>query len=76
MTAVAALQCVERGLIGLDNPIGELLPERQSGSVITGWKEVEGGGPEEPILRPAETKMTFRQLLNHTSGISSAIFDP
>lgn len=75
VTAVAAMQCVERGLIGLDDPVSEHLPDPQSDVVIAGWKEVGGGGTS-PLLRPAETQMTLRQMLSHTSGISSGIFDP
>jgi CubicO group peptidase (beta-lactamase class C family) len=73
--AIATIQCVERGLIGLDDPISKHLRDLQSGVVIAGWKEVGGSGTP-PLLRPAETQMTFRQMLNHTSGISSRIFDP
>jgi hypothetical protein len=75
ITAVAAMQCVERGFIGLDEPVGKHLPEFESPSVLEGWREGVNG-KEEPILRPARTKVTLRQLLTHTSGISASIFDP
>jgi hypothetical protein len=75
VTAVAAMQSVERGLIGLDDLAGKHLLDLQSDVVIAGWKEVGGGGTS-PLLRPAETQMTLRQMLSHTSGISSGIFDP
>jgi hypothetical protein len=75
ITAVAAMQCVDRGLISLDEPVGKHLPEFQNPSVLEGWREGVNG-KEEPVLRPARTKMTLRQLLTHTSGISASIFDP
>jgi methyl acetate hydrolase len=75
VTAVAAMQCVERGLIGLDDPVGKHLPDLQSNVVITGWEEVGVLG-SSPLLRPTKTEMTLRQMLSHTSGISSGIFDP
>lgn len=76
VTSVAAMQCVERGLIGLDEPVGKYLPDLEFDKVIEGWREVEGGGPEEPVTRPAKTQLTLRHMLNHTSGLSAAIFDP
>ncbi len=74
VTAVAAMQCVERGLIGLDKALGKHLPEFEHPSVIESWRPGHGG-KEDPILRQAETQLTFRQLLSHTSGISASIFD-
>jgi hypothetical protein len=74
ITAVAAMQCVERGLIGLDEPVGKHLPEFDHPSIIEGWRQGENG-KEEPILRLANSPVTLRQLLCHTSGISSSIFD-
>ncbi|PGH10477.1 hypothetical protein AJ80_07520 [Polytolypa hystricis UAMH7299] len=75
VTAVAVMQCVERGLVNLDEPISNHLPEFKDYDVIDGWTEIDGG-KEEPILRKAETTVTLRHLLNHTSGISASIFDP
>ncbi|KAK2792227.1 hypothetical protein FQN51_001886 [Onygenales sp. PD_10] len=79
ITAVAVLQCVDQGLVTLDEPIGKLLPEFENPDVIVGWRSVDGageGGNEEPILRKAKTQLTLRQMMNHTGGISAAIFDP
>jgi methyl acetate hydrolase len=74
VTAVAAIQCVKRGLIGLDEPIGKHLPEFDHPSIIEGWREGRNG-KEEPILSLASSQVTLRQLLCHTSGISASIFD-
>ena len=48
VTGVAAMQCVERGLLALDQPAGEILPELAEPRVLEGF---DAAG--EPILRPA-----------------------
>ena len=65
VTSVAALQLVERGLVALDDPVGDLLPELADPQVLTGF-DVAG----EPITRPARSKITLRHLLTHTSGLA------
>lgn len=75
ITTVALLQCVERGQIGLDDPIAPYCIEMAEPMVIEGWKETTHW-KEEPILRKAAGQITVRQLLTHTSGASAAIFDP
>jgi len=37
MTTIAALQCVERGQIGLDDPVSVILPELKEKEIITGF---------------------------------------
>jgi CubicO group peptidase (beta-lactamase class C family) len=39
MTTIAALQCVERGQIGLDDVVSTVLPELKEKEIITGIKE-------------------------------------
>ena len=75
ITTVAILQCVERGQIQLDDPVAPYLSELAEPFVIEGWQQ-SAEGKEEPVLRKAEGQVTLRQLLNHTSGVSAAIFDP
>ncbi|KAH8648190.1 beta-lactamase/transpeptidase-like protein [Tricladium varicosporioides] len=64
-TSIAALQCVERGQISLDNPVSSLLPELGDMNIITGFEE----NSDEAVLKKAENKITLRHLLTHTSGI-------
>jgi len=63
LTVVVALQFVEAGLIGLDDPVDTLLPELASVPVLDGF-EPDG----TPRTRPATTRVTLRHLLNHTAG--------
>ena len=42
MTAIAALQCVERKLLSLDQDVSSILPELGGVEIITGIEEVTG----------------------------------
>ncbi len=64
ITSVAALQLVEKGLIGLDDPLNELMPEMVSIPILT----------DEGNLIESNQIITLRQLLNHTSGFGFYIF--
>jgi CubicO group peptidase (beta-lactamase class C family) len=63
VTGVAAMQCVERGMLSLDQPAGEVLPELAEPQVLEGY---DANG--QPITRPARRKITLRTLLTHTAG--------
>jgi CubicO group peptidase (beta-lactamase class C family) len=63
VTGVAAMQCVERGQLALDQPAGEIMPELADPQVLDGF-DTDG----KPRLRPARRKITLRQLLTHTAG--------
>ena len=63
VTGVAAMQCVERGKLSLDQPAGEIMPELAEPQVLEGF-DADG----KPILRPARRKITLRMLLTHTAG--------
>ena len=52
ITAIVALDLVEQGLVGLDEPIGELIAEH------VGAESISAGGRQ----------LTLRRLLNHTTG--------
>ena len=56
MTSISALQCVERGQIGLDDDVSRVLTELRDIHILTGFKE----GTEEPIFQKAENKITLR----------------
>jgi methyl acetate hydrolase len=63
VTGVAAMQCVERGKLALDQPAGEVVPQLAEPRVLEGF---DAAG--QPRLRPATRKITLRHLLTHTAG--------
>lgn len=65
MTSVAAMQCVERGLVTLDTDVAEILPELAAQGILTGFDEATG----EPIINKRQNTMTLRHLLTHSAGL-------
>ncbi len=63
ITSVCALQQIEAGKIGFDDPLDDLLPPLADRPVLEGF---DGSG--QPILRPKKGPITLRRLLTHTSG--------
>ena len=63
-TAVTALLLMEKGLLKLDDPIGDYLPPAVTGGLLV----INGHdyGPE----------ITIRQLLDHTGGLPDYWYDP
>ncbi|KAI9714503.1 MAG: hypothetical protein M1820_000464 [Bogoriella megaspora] len=85
VTAVAAMQMIERGLIGIDDDVGKVVPQLASKEVIAGFEgdETQSGkelnpatllydfqNPRKPILRKATKPISLRYLLTHTSGFA------
>jgi CubicO group peptidase (beta-lactamase class C family) len=70
ITATAAMQLVEAGRIGLEQPIGELLPFTRDVQVLEGFDDAG-----KPRLRAPATAVTVRHLLTHTSGYGYDIFN-
>ena len=58
ITSVAAMQLVEQGIIGLDDPLNDLMPEMVSIPILTAKGE----------LISSNSPITLRHLLTHTSG--------
>jgi methyl acetate hydrolase len=71
VTAVAAMQLIEAGRIGLEQPIGEILPFARDVQVLEGFDD-----SGKPRLRAPERAVTVRHLLTHTSGYGYDIFNP
>ncbi|KAL4802427.1 beta-lactamase/transpeptidase-like protein [Aspergillus unguis] len=64
ITSIAVLQCVEKGLITLDEPLTTVVPEFANKQILTGMS-----GAEE-VLEPSKIPITARHLLTHTSGLA------
>ncbi|KAJ7349189.1 beta-lactamase family protein [Mycena albidolilacea] len=64
ITHLAALQCVDRKLLGLDDQLSPWLPELDALQVIEP-SDAEPGF----VLRPPISKITLRHLLTHSSGL-------
>lgn len=56
-TAISALQCVERGLLALDDDVAGVLPELASLEIIDGFDE-----EAEMLLRPKTRAITLRSV--------------
>ncbi|WP_305094444.1 serine hydrolase [Prescottella sp. R16] len=70
ITGTAVLQCVEEGLLDLDAPASNYLPEIGKLEVIDGF---DANGV--PILRAPRRAITTRMLLLHTAGFGYSFFD-
>lgn len=63
LVSAAALQLVEQGRLGLDDPLGTVVPALAAVRVLTGFDD---GG--QPVTRAPSNPLTLRHLLTHTSG--------
>lgn len=63
VTGVAALKLVEDGVLTLDTPIHEILPQFRDMRVLTAARDLN-----ETV--PARTPITLRHLITHTAGLS------
>nr|WP_256449888.1 serine hydrolase domain-containing protein [Flavobacterium sp. MC2016-06] len=64
VTSIAAMQLVEKGLIGLDDSLTLILPEMAKIPILSEGK-----------LRAAKKPITLRNLLTHTSGFGYNVTD-
>lgn len=72
IATIAALQCVEDGLLTLHGDLSTIAPELTNIEVITGFSE-DG---ETPILEPATRPITLEMLLTHSSGLVYHFMSP
>jgi CubicO group peptidase (beta-lactamase class C family) len=71
MTSIAAMQCVERGLLTLDADISNILTEFKDIQILVSIDEEKG-----PVYKPATRKITLRNLLTHSSGLAYEFTNP
>lgn len=57
MTTVAAMQAMERGLIGLDDDVSDVLHEWNDAEILDGFDE-----SGKPMLHKAKNKITLRHV--------------
>lgn len=91
VTSVAAMQVVEKGLIGLDDDCGEFVPALANKDIIVGFEgdEASTGAefnpmtnifsykkPRKPILKKATRVITLRLLLSHSAGFQYDFMNP
>ncbi|NLG45090.1 serine hydrolase [Gordonia sp. (in: high G+C Gram-positive bacteria)] len=69
LTSTTVLQCVEDGLLDLDAPASEYVPELGELPVLDGF-----AADGSQILRAPTTPITTRMLLLHTAGLSYSFF--
>jgi CubicO group peptidase (beta-lactamase class C family) len=63
ITSIALLQCIDKGLIGLDEPLDKVAPE-------LGQQIIKGiFSTGDLIIEHTKSKITARHLLTHTSGL-------
>lgn len=70
-TAVAAMQLVERGQVGLDDDVRPLVPALGRLPVLRGFV-----GADIPFLEENTAPITLRHLVTHTAGLGYAGGDP
>jgi len=70
ITAAAAMQLVEQGRLGLEQPMREIAPELGEARVLLGF-DADG----TPQTRAPTRDVTLRHLLTHTSGYSYDLFN-
>lgn len=72
VTSVAVMQLYEQGLLGLDDPVYKYIPAFKETQVLDTFNEADSSY----TTVPAQTPVTIRHLLTHTSGITYGDFNP
>ena len=72
VTAVAAMQLIERGRLALDDPAGKFFPQFAKPMVLESLDAATGAYK----LRPAAKPVTVRHLFTHTSGLGYRFTSP
>ena len=65
ITGMAVMKLIEENKLGLDQPLGDIVPEMKNLKVIT--------DPKTMAMEPAKQPILIRHLLTHTAGLSYSI---
>ena len=68
ITSLAVMMLWEEGKFGLDDPIGRYIPSFARQTVLTKFNQADSTFE----AKPAQRRITIRQLLTHTSGLDYA----
>lgn len=71
MTTIAALACVQDGLLSLTGDLSHIAPELTDKQVLTGFTD-----DDQPILERPIRAITLEMLLTHSSGLAYHFLDP
>ena len=64
ITSIGLMQLYEKGLLILEDPVAKYIPAFADPQVLV------GGSYLNPVTRPAQTELTIRDMLLHTSGLT------
>ncbi|KAK2606331.1 hypothetical protein QQS21_003262 [Conoideocrella luteorostrata] len=65
IATIAALQCVEDGLLTLTGDLSAIVPELAAKQVLKGFSD---DADESPVLEPAARPITLEMLMTHSAG--------
>lgn len=71
ITSTAIMMLWEEGKFRLDDPISKFIPEFKNPEVLNGFRYSD----TTYSSRPADTEITIRHLLTHTSGLGYGVID-
>jgi len=71
ITSTAVMMLWEEGHFDLDDPIEKYIPEFKDAVILDSLMEAD----TSYLTTPAETKITIRHLLTHTSGLGYGVID-
>ena len=71
ITSTAVMMLWEKGLFRLDDPISKYIPEFKKATLLDSFNESDSSY----TTKPANTQITIRHLLSHTSGIGYGVID-
>lgn len=72
LTTIAALQCVEDGLLSLKGDLSTVAPDLAAKKVLVGFSE-DG---KTPLLEPQARPITLEMLLTHSAGLAYDFLNP